>query len=74
MMVKLPIDDGDLRPLAAQRLQRQRRDGDGRPGRRLLRHAGRGKDEVRLAYVLEAPKLERAARLLLAALDQYKHA
>ncbi|HUK12475.1 MAG TPA: aminotransferase class I/II-fold pyridoxal phosphate-dependent enzyme, partial [Thermoanaerobaculaceae bacterium] len=33
---------------------------------------GAGKDEVRLAYVLEAPKLERAAALLLAGLERYR--
>jgi aspartate aminotransferase len=33
---------------------------------------GAGKDEVRIAYVLEAPKLERAAALLLAGLERYR--
>jgi len=33
---------------------------------------GAGKDEVRIAYVLEAPKLERASALLLAGLERYR--
>ncbi|MEW5878772.1 MAG: pyridoxal phosphate-dependent aminotransferase [Acidobacteriota bacterium] len=33
---------------------------------------GAGKDEVRIAYVLEVPKLERAAEVFLAGLEQYR--
>ncbi|MFH1177704.1 MAG: pyridoxal phosphate-dependent aminotransferase [Acidobacteriota bacterium] len=33
---------------------------------------GAGKDEVRMAYVLEAPKLERAAQVFLAGLERYR--
>jgi hypothetical protein len=33
---------------------------------------GKGKQEIRLAYVLETSKLERAGQLLLLALDRYK--
>ncbi len=42
------------------------------PGEGFYKTPGRGKDEVRLAYVIEAAKLERAANLLLIALDQFK--
>ena len=41
---------------------------DDRPGRRLLRDAGPGRDEVRIAYVLEEAKLRRAMTILAAAL------
>ena len=34
--------------------------------------AGAGKDEVRMAYVLEVPKLERAAAVFLAGLERYR--
>jgi aspartate aminotransferase len=33
---------------------------------------GAGKDEVRMAYVLEVPKLERAMRVFLAGLERYR--
>lgn len=33
---------------------------------------GAGKDEVRIAYVLETPKLERAAEIFLTGLEQYQ--
>jgi aspartate aminotransferase len=33
---------------------------------------GAGKDEVRMAYVLEVPKLERAAQVFLAGLERYR--
>ena len=42
------------------------------PGEGFYSTPGKGKDEVRLAYVIEAAKLERAANLLLIALDQFK--
>ena len=42
------------------------------PGEGFYSTPGKGKDEVRLAYVIEAEKLERAARLLLIALDRFK--
>ena len=34
---------------------------------------GAGKDEVRMAYVLEAPKIQRAMAIFLAGLERYRH-
>jgi len=41
------------------------------PGEGFYSTPGKGKDEVRLAYVIDAAKLERAAKLLLIALDRF---
>ncbi len=42
------------------------------PGNGFYSTAGRGQNEVRLAYVLDAPKLERAGQILLRALERYR--
>ena len=42
------------------------------PGEGFYSTPGKGKNEVRLAYVIEAAKLERAARLLLIALEKFR--
>jgi aspartate aminotransferase len=73
IMAKLPIRDGET---FARWLLNEFSDGGETvmiaPGEGFYSTPGKGKDEVRLAYVIEAAKLERAARLLLTALDQFK--
>jgi len=73
VMAKLPIQDGEI---FARWLLNEFSDNNETvmvaPGEGFYKTPGKGKDEVRLAYVIEAPKLERAARLLLLALDQFK--
>ncbi len=73
VMAKLPIQDGEI---FARWLLNEFSDNNETvmvaPGEGFYKTLGRGKDEVRLAYVIEAPKLERAARLLLLALDRFK--
>jgi len=41
------------------------------PGAGFYSSPGRGKQEVRIAYVLEAPKLKRACELLLRGIEEY---
>jgi aspartate aminotransferase len=74
IMAKLPIDDCDrfARWLLTD-FQDNRETVMVAPGAGFYATPEMGKQEVRLAYVLEAPKLERAGRLLLTALDQHKH-
>ncbi len=72
IMAKLPIDDCDrfARWLLTD-FQDDRETVMVAPGAGFYATPGKGKREVRLAYVLEAPKLERAGRLLLKAIDRY---
>jgi aspartate aminotransferase len=73
IMAKLPIADGET--FARWLLNEFSENGETvmvAPGEGFYSTPGRGKDEVRLAYVIEAPKLERAAKLLLHALDRFK--
>lgn len=73
IMAKLPISDGET--FARWLLNEFSENNETvmiAPGEGFYSTPGRGKNEVRLAYVIEAPKLERAARLLLTALDQFK--
>jgi aspartate aminotransferase len=73
IMAKLPIQDGEI---FARWLLTEFSDHDETvmvaPGEGFYKTPGRGKDEVRLAYVIEAAKLERAAQLLLLALESFK--
>ncbi len=73
IMAKLPIQDGEI---FARWLLNEFNDNNETvmvaPGEGFYKTPGKGKDEVRLAYVIEAAKLERAARLLLIALDKFK--
>ncbi|MCU0275293.1 MAG: pyridoxal phosphate-dependent aminotransferase [Acidobacteria bacterium] len=72
IMAKLPIEDGET---FARWLLNEFNDRNETvmiaPGEGFYSTPGKGKDEVRLAYVIEAAKLERAARLLLIALDKF---
>ena len=73
IMAKLPIADGEI--FARWLLNEFTENNETvmiAPGEGFYSTPGRGKNEVRLAYVIEAPKLERAARLLLTALDRFK--
>lgn len=72
VMAKLPIQDGEI--FARWLLNEFSDDNETvmvAPGEGFYKTPGRGKDEVRLAYVIEAAKLERAAKLLLLALDRF---
>ena len=72
IMAKLPIEDGET---FARWLLNEFTDRNETvmiaPGEGFYSTPGKGKNEVRLAYVIEAAKLERAARLLLIALDKF---
>jgi aspartate aminotransferase len=72
IMAKLPIDDCDrfARWLLTD-FQDNRETVMVAPGAGFYATPGKGKQEVRLAYVLEASKLERAGQLLLKAIDRY---
>jgi aspartate aminotransferase len=73
IMAKLPIADGET--FARWLLNEFSENNETvmvAPGEGFYGTPGKGKNEVRLAYVIEAPKLERAANLLLKALDQFK--
>ncbi len=73
IMAKLPIQDGEI--FARWLLNEFHDNGETvmlAPGEGFYKTPGRGKDEVRLAYVIEAAKLERAAGLLLLALDRFQ--
>ena len=73
IMAKLPIQDGET---FARWLLNEFSDNNETvmvaPGEGFYKTPGKGKDEIRLAYVIEASKLERAAKLLLIALDKFK--
>jgi aspartate aminotransferase len=72
-MARLPIADGET--FARWLLNEFSDHGETvmvAPGEGFYSTPGKGKDEVRLAYVIEATKLERAAELLLIALDKFK--
>jgi len=73
IMAKLPITDGET--FARWLLNEFNENNETvmiAPGEGFYSTPGRGKNEVRLAYVIEASKLEHAARLLLTALEQFK--
>jgi aspartate aminotransferase len=72
IMAKLPIDDADN---FARWLLESFNDNNETvmvaPGPGFYSTPGKGKQEVRMAYVLETQKLERAARIFLKGLEQY---
>jgi len=73
IMAKLPIRDGET--FARWLLNDFSENGETvmvAPGEGFYSTPGKGKDEVRLAYVIEAAKLERAAHLLIKAIDKFK--
>ena len=43
------------------------------PGASMYRTPGKGKNEVRMAYVLESDKLERAMEILKKAIEVYNN-
>jgi aspartate aminotransferase len=72
IMAKLPVDDSDR--FSRWLLEDFQSNGETvmiAPGAGFYSTPGRGNKEVRIAYVLETPKLERAAQILLEALDRY---
>jgi len=72
IMAKLPIDDADN--FARWMLESFNEDNETvmvAPGPGFYSTPGKGKQEVRMAYVLETHKLERAARIFLKGLEQY---
>lgn len=71
-MARLPIDDGDR--FVTWCLEHFQQDGCTvmvAPGAGFYAEAGRGRDEVRIAYVLNTQDLALAMRLLAAAVAQY---
>lgn len=73
MIVKMPIDEADA--FARFMLTDFQVDGETvmvAPGDGFYATPGLGTHEVRLAYVLEVPKLERAAKILLAGAEAYR--
>lgn len=73
MIVKMPIDDADA--FARFMLSDFQVDGETvmvAPGDGFYATPGLGTHEIRLAYVLEVPKLERAAKILLAGAEAYR--
>ncbi|MCK4835032.1 MAG: pyridoxal phosphate-dependent aminotransferase, partial [Candidatus Aminicenantes bacterium] len=72
IMAKLPVDDSDR--FARWLLEDFSSQGETvmvAPGAGFYSTPGKGHQEVRIAYVLEASKLERAGQILLEALNQY---
>lgn len=72
IMAKLPIDDADN--FARWMLEDFNVNGETvmvAPGPGFYSTPGKGKQEVRMAYVLETHKLERAAHIFLQGLDKY---
>ena len=75
MIAKLPIDDCES--FARFLLTDFERDGETvmvAPGTGFYATPGKGKDEVRIAYVLEEDKLVRAVELLREGLAAYQEA
>jgi aspartate aminotransferase len=74
MIVKMAgVEDSDA--FAAWLLAEHTLDGETvmvAPAGGFYASAGAGKDEVRMAYVLEVPKLERAMKVFLAGLERYR--
>jgi len=72
IMAKLPISDGEtFARWLLNEFSDHRETVMVAPGEGFYSTPGKGKDEVRLAYVIDAAKLERAAKLLLIALDRF---
>ena len=71
-VARLPVDDAEAFTRFLFGLLAPGRDRHGLAGGRLLRHPGRGKDEVRIAYVLKCADLERAVNILDAGLAAYR--
>lgn len=72
MIVKLPVKDTDA--FARWLLTDWQVNGETvmvAPGEGFYATAGLGRDEIRVAYVLETEKLERAARILVAGMQAY---
>ncbi len=72
IMAKIPVDDSE--EFAKWMLGEFDVDGETvmvAPGPGFYSTPGKGLQEIRMAYVLETPKLERAAQILLKAIDAY---
>lgn len=72
IMAKIPVDDSD--EFAKWMLGEFDVDGETvmvAPGAGFYSTPGKGKQEIRLAYVLETQKLEKAAKILLKAIEAY---
>lgn len=72
IMAKLPINDSD--DFARWMLESFQIDNETvmvAPGAGFYSTPGKGKDEIRIAYVLESEKLARAGKILLQAIDSY---
>lgn len=72
IMAKIPVDDSD--EFAKWMLGEYAVENEAvmvAPGAGFYSTPGKGKQEVRIAYVLETKKLEKAARIILKAIDAY---
>ena len=72
IMAKLPIDDSDQ--FARWMLESFEVDGETvmvAPGAGFYSTPGKGKQEVRIAYVLQSEKLKKAAEIIIKAVDKY---
>jgi aspartate aminotransferase len=72
IMAKIPVDDSDK--FAQWMLESFDVNGETvmvAPGAGFYSTPGKGKQEVRMAYVLEAPKLEKAAEIFLKGIEAY---
>ena len=74
LMAALPVDDADK----FQQWLLEEFEDNGEtvmfaPGEPFYGTAGKGKNEIRIAYVLEVPKLQRAMELLKLAIEQYNN-
>jgi len=75
IMAKLPIDDSDrFARWMLEEFHVNRETVMVAPGAGFYSTPGKGKQEVRIAYVLETQKLEKAAKILLQALKVYNRA
>ena len=75
IMAKLPIDDSDrFARWMLEEFHVNRETVMVAPGAGFYSTPGKGKQEVRIAYVLETQKLEKAAKILLQALKVYNQA
>ena len=72
LMAKAPVDDTDkFQTWLLEEFQDNRGDRHVRTRRGLLRHPGKGRDEVRLAYILKQADLRRAMEVLAHGIEAY---
>ena len=74
LMAALPVDDTDkFQQWLLEEFEDQGETVMFAPGEPFYGTEGKGKNEIRIAYVLEVPKLQRAMELLKLAIEQYNN-